>query len=361
MPDFGYARATGEGNAAPSSGAVDLRPILPRGPDNAWQQCEAIRSELFGLMEQSCTRRSVDALVLESEPFQHPVWVKFESWMPCEGPALTARASMTVTIVPAPYHRFETTYSVKWEKHGQSNEIGHLHRFGARQIERMLDLLVAPPAGGLTGRRVRSILRPGQLRLHAWQLWKPKNKVVAIRRDYLKIAAWLLVLAGFGLFFVDRSMIEGVFRQFAPPAESSVTRNQPALPPASAPPSRTAPATPPPQQPPPGHDAATIAGYLGKTNNRLEDGRFFDLYNYEKAAGTQVRISMHSTEFDAFLIAGVAGDGGFQTLASNDDEGAGSTDAAIVLGPEVGGKILIRATSAAAGEKGAYTLGVEQQ
>src|SRR6185436_15960525 len=86
---------------------VDVRPILTRSADNAWERTEQVRTELYLLLERLCRARGMEALVLQSNRYVHPAWVRFESWIPIDEPGVTARAAMTVTISTVPYHRFE--------------------------------------------------------------------------------------------------------------------------------------------------------------------------------------------------------------------------------------------------------------
>jgi hypothetical protein len=217
----------------------------------------------------------------------------------------------------------------------------------------MLDLLAATPERQLTALKVRRILKPGQLRLAPLQLWRPRNKVVAVRRDWLKIGAWLLALAGFGLLVAADPSADNLL----PPEASTPAPGLPGMGAEPAPP----PAAPAP--PPAAADAppSRVDGTLDAADNRLPDGRLYDEYTYRKQPGEAVRITMHSRAFDAYLIAGRQAAGGFSTLASNDDESTRSLDAAIVLPAHLSGEIVIRATSAAAGERGAYTLEVSGQ
>ncbi len=92
--------------------AVDARPILARNSSNVWEATEAIRTRLLGWIEDECRVRGIDALVLQSPPYLHPAWVKFECWVPCSDPTLTRRSSMLITITAMPYHKFTAVYAV---------------------------------------------------------------------------------------------------------------------------------------------------------------------------------------------------------------------------------------------------------
>ena len=86
---------------------VDARPILRRTENNPWDRIEQIRSQVDHLIEESCRKLGFEALVLESDPYVHPAWVKVESWKPARDGALTMRASMTVRVAGSnPVSRF---------------------------------------------------------------------------------------------------------------------------------------------------------------------------------------------------------------------------------------------------------------
>ena len=176
---------------------VDVRPILTRSAENAWERTEQLRTELYVLLERLCRARGMEALVLQSNRYVHPAWVKFESWLPTGEPGVTARAAMTVTIATLPYRRFEAIDNVAWERHGQSGAIDSLYEFGESEVERLLTYLAGPPARSFGGRTVLRMLRPVQLRQSWAQFWKPKNTVRAVRRDWSKIgSAAAMVLGG---------------------------------------------------------------------------------------------------------------------------------------------------------------------
>lgn len=176
---------------------VDARPILRRTDDNLWDRTENLRSELYRLVEDTCLKLGLEALVLQSDPYVHPAWVKVESWKPERGGALTARSSMMVTITAMPYHLYEAVYKVEWEKQGRSGVKDHLYAFREHEVTQMLRLLLTGPGLPPFGDgEVKWILGSVQLRTEWWHIWKPRNKVVALRRDRVRVASGLLIAAG---------------------------------------------------------------------------------------------------------------------------------------------------------------------
>ncbi|MBB4637269.1 DUF4344 domain-containing metallopeptidase [Longimicrobium terrae] len=102
----------------------------------------------------------------------------------------------------------------------------------------------------------------------------------------------------------------------------------------------------------------TVTGALAASDNKLDDGSFFDLYTYRGTPGEQITVTMMSTAFDAYLSGGTIR-GGTLTPEARDDDGAGGTNARMVAVVGASGEFGIRANSVAAASTGAYTLRVE--
>ncbi|HEX2207537.1 MAG TPA: hypothetical protein VHG93_07625 [Longimicrobium sp.] len=176
---------------------VDARPILRRTEDNVWDRAEQLRSQLYRLIEDTCRNLGFEALVLQSDPYIHPAWVKVESWKPERGGALTARSSMSVTITAMPYHLYEFVYRVDWAKQGRQGVTDHLHAFREHEVTQMLRFLLKDPDVPLFGDgEAARILENVQLRTEWWHIWKPRNRVMALRRDRVRAGSGVLLAAG---------------------------------------------------------------------------------------------------------------------------------------------------------------------
>jgi len=95
-----------------------------------------------------------------------------------------------------------------------------------------------------------------------------------------------------------------------------------------------------------------VDGELSKVDAQLDSGEYADRYTFQGRAGQGVRIRMTATGFDPYLM--LRGPGGVSE--DNDDEGEGSTDAALALTLPSTGTYTISATSYRAGETGRYHL-----
>lgn len=105
----------------------------------------------------------------------------------------------------------------------------------------------------------------------------------------------------------------------------------------------------------------TVSGTLTTASRKApEDQSYYDLYTYTGRRGERVRLTLRSSDFDAYLAVGrMATGGGFDSIET-DDDGAGGTDAQVeVMLPE-DGTYAIRANTLSAGSVGRYTLQLER-
>ena len=339
------------------SSAIDARPMLSRSDDNVWERSEQVRSRLYAQLEEECHTRGMEALVLQSGPYVHPAWVKFEAWRPRAERSLTARSTLTITVTTLPFHRFEAIHKVEWQHLGHGGSIDDIHTLDQPTLAGLIDLLcedqpdVAPL--GLRS-RMRSLLRPRQLRNVWWHFWKPRNRVVAIRRDWLTVASGLTMALGAGAMAVAYSM--GTVSS----AVSGAAIVEPYAPLETSPADYLLPA---PQEFDPITGARILAANqaigssLGDGSNRYDDGRPYELWAFNATAGETIRATMDASEFDALLRLGRIGPEGFEELAMNDDA-IGSNPAIDWIAPADGTYALVAEAYASQGA-GAYTVLVE--
>ena len=296
------------------SSAVDARPMLERSPENVWERSEQVRSRLYDQLEEECRRRGMEALVLQSGPYVHPAWVKFEAWRPRTERTLTARSTLTITINTLPFHRFESIYRVDWQHLGFSGTVDDLYALPGGVLGSVLEVLCDDrPDADMLGisSRVRRLLRPLQLRKAWWQFWRPRNRVAALRRDWLPVAGVGTMLLG----------VTAVMTTVGPGQEAALYDPSVEL---YLPDPITAPLAAPQIDPTTG--AAVLApnqpasGYLGEGSNRYSDGTPYEMWSFTATAGETIRATVISSDFDAMLSLGQMGYAGFEELAFNDDD-----------------------------------------
>lgn len=101
-----------------------------------------------------------------------------------------------------------------------------------------------------------------------------------------------------------------------------------------------------------------VSGKLEGSDPKLSDESFYDLWSYLGKRGEQVRVTLRSGDFDAFLAVGRMVNGRFEEIES-DDDAAGGTDAQVVLTLPADGPYVLRANTLSGRQTGAYTLAVE--
>jgi hypothetical protein len=331
---------------AVQDGPLDTRPILPRTAASAWERNEHIRAGLYKRLEEICADRRIEALVLQSPPYSHPAWVKFESWLPTDEPGITARTAMTITISTLPCHRYEAIYKVDWERHGKHGSFDHVYEFGESEMSRMIEFLRARPERCLATRQVKRILKPVQLRQRSWQLWKPKNTVTTVRRDWAATASLTSLAVGallmIGAYQEQNAGVASTSRVGRPAAET------------------VAPAPASTQSGASQFEILTrnheVSGVLDQTDQRLDDGRLYDVRTFTVGAAEQVVITMRSDAFDTYLIVGQLAGGSFTALTENDDGGNDGTNSRIEFLAPAAGEYLVLASSIEQGQAGRYTL-----
>ncbi|MDQ6827492.1 MAG: hypothetical protein M3081_01335 [Gemmatimonadota bacterium] len=181
----------------PSTGAdgarlVQAQPALLRRADSIWARAERARDELYGAVQRACAAEGFDALVIQSPPYLQPTWVKFECWVPREDRLITERGAAIITIVPKEFHEFEFEYQLELTDRGQPAKLfPPLRQFdaahAAQLVRYMLRRAPMPSFDALELRRV------------PWQVWKPVNRVTALRIDWSERIALMAIVVGFFL------------------------------------------------------------------------------------------------------------------------------------------------------------------
>lgn len=102
----------------------------------------------------------------------------------------------------------------------------------------------------------------------------------------------------------------------------------------------------------------SIQGKLDSGSLKMEDGSFYDMYRYDSPGNETIRVTLTSTDFDAYLVVGTLENGEFTTLNS-DDDGAGGTDSQLDIYLATAGTYHVRANALSEGEMGDYMLRIE--
>lgn len=170
----------------------NVLPILRRSHDTIWARVEAARDELFKTLRQASLDEGYDALVIKSDPFVQPAWVKIECWIPSDDDKVCGRASALIKIHAKEFHRHPMEFGVEIEDRGWTKSYDRLVGFGPDQALRLARFVLGRgPAPTLSSLRVRR---------HGWQLWRPLNKLDVMAPDWAGLSVPALLIAGFLLF-----------------------------------------------------------------------------------------------------------------------------------------------------------------
>lgn len=99
----------------------------------------------------------------------------------------------------------------------------------------------------------------------------------------------------------------------------------------------------------------TVVGELAAADPVLQDGSRYDLWRFPAKANHAYRVTLRSSEFDAFLVVGTTVRPGCDAC-STDDDGAGGSDAQVEYTGAEDGTYEIRAFSHDADASGRYEL-----
>jgi hypothetical protein len=171
---------------APVRSVADARPILDRSSNTVWGRAEKHRDELYDAFSEAVAQEGFQALLLKSDPFVYPPWVKVTCWVPQERRGYTERVGSIITIEARPYHRSEFEYTVTYTEKDHDKTISR----------------VVPFAPATAKQIVRFLLHRGpkpdfeRFRMAAWQLWRTENKVEALSKDWLAISGLVLMAGG---------------------------------------------------------------------------------------------------------------------------------------------------------------------
>lgn len=108
------------------------------------------------------------------------------------------------------------------------------------------------------------------------------------------------------------------------------------------------------------HPGESVSGRLTASDPTLGDGTHYDVWRFPVQARHRYRVTLRSEDFDAYLSVGAntaehCGD------CTNDDDGAGGTDALVEFTGTADGTFQIRANSYDEGEMGDYRLTLEDE
>lgn len=98
-----------------------------------------------------------------------------------------------------------------------------------------------------------------------------------------------------------------------------------------------------------------LQGQLATTDQRTEEGQFYDTYTVNLNAGQGIEVRVNSTDFDSYVYIGQGSGENWTELARDDDSGGELNSRLRFLAPEAGAYV-VRASSFGAESVGAYSV-----
>ncbi len=186
--------------AVGGAGELDALSVvpLPRGDIDSQSKAEAMRDALLLRLRKRCDERGIAFTSFESIKGSDRVWLRLEFVQQIPEAPLSLRGALVIEVERHDFHRFENLLKVHLGRGSLRRVVDGYIELGDADIESALDFVVGQrgPLPRLRSRRIRQSLL---------QLWRPKNKIARIRRDWIKTALWsvglialLVLVAGVG-------------------------------------------------------------------------------------------------------------------------------------------------------------------
>ena len=172
----------------PEHARLDVQPFLERGGSNIWARVDQAHDRICELFEQVSKDLGYDALVVKSDSFVKPAWVKLVCWTPKDSRAVTDRRGVIVTVEAKEFHRYDIEYTVELQDRGWEKTYKGVFQFDEQLATDLVRFCLAQGP------------RPGfemiQTRQAAYELWKPRNKVDAVSIDWLRVGLVAAIVLG---------------------------------------------------------------------------------------------------------------------------------------------------------------------
>jgi len=177
--------------AAGASAAEALSEVpVPRGNNDSQSKAEALRDALAQRLRSHCDERGIPFTSFVSTNGADSIWLRFEFVQHVPQTPLSLRSALLLEVQRHDFHRFENLLTLRLGRGTQHLVLNGLTELQDTDINQVLDFVV-----GTRGPFPR--LRSRRIRQQPFQLWRPKNRVARIRRDWVSTGLWTVGLLGF--------------------------------------------------------------------------------------------------------------------------------------------------------------------
>ena len=198
---------------------TDLRPLVPRNATNGISLAEAHRDEIYSWFEAWAQEQGIELLLVKSPPSSPNVWVAVEAWLPVGAPGMTKRSRVEIELVPRDFCRWPTELEIVLKESSRTRAYVGVVDFSRENAAALLRYLLGKSTQaefGFKYCRVRLEARhkletttvgyqpEAGSRMHLaliapLQLWRPRNRPVALKPDVVgRMPTLLLTFAAVG-------------------------------------------------------------------------------------------------------------------------------------------------------------------
>jgi hypothetical protein len=159
--------------------------FIPRNDTNTYSGAETLRDaackRLVGLAKES----GVDIIEQKSNAHSPDVWFRLDYLLPEPEEGLSLRAHVDITVERYDYHRFQHLFSIVATVGTQIASVDKVIAIDEAAAARIHRYILEPGTRLRLKNRVRSF---------SWQVWRPRNKVSRLGRDWVSLVVPFLVL-----------------------------------------------------------------------------------------------------------------------------------------------------------------------
>ena len=173
---FKLARGPAELTRTLDAQGDDLSTLFtPRNDSNTFSTAQRLRDDALARLVARADEANITVVKQSSQAHSPTVWLRLDYMLPPPGLGLSLPAHVGVDIERYDFHRFEHTFSVQIQTGQRINKRTRVIALDEAAIDAIHQYIVTP------GTRLRL---PNRVREWPWQLWRPRNKVSRLRKDW---------------------------------------------------------------------------------------------------------------------------------------------------------------------------------
>ena len=174
----GSAQAAGGGTMQDAQGVNLATLFTPRNETNTFSRGEVLRDEACARLVARAKNAGLGVIDQRSQTHSPGLWFRLDYLLPSPAPDVSLCASVAVEIERFDFHRFEHTFTVTVQIGNGVTKIAGVIALDDSAADRIHQHIVTPGQKLRLGNRVR---------LLPWQLWRPRNKVQRLGRDWVTL------------------------------------------------------------------------------------------------------------------------------------------------------------------------------